>query len=1747
MGCSSGSTYKKSDELSVVKTKLEQAENLGELNEKLKILNEVESILMRIDGNASNDLKIKCHLKQAETYFKQLNRKQAKLYLDKAKALGSKEAETQLEKFKKDDISSQAKYFVTEEGIEIFFEYTGIINLNNTREFNWVYEKASNDIEMKSVLDMLRNQIGQEYIRKEIPNESETKEILELFKTDVDGNFSTVFLHKFAKDLNPNLYNPQIFIFIGKILKYTQFKTNMPEQLLNDLLKLTFANNKNIRYNDSDLIFRLEAISILLGVMADLNLKDIPKEHHDEFYNILCEIINQSENYKIKFLANYTKQALVRVPNDESKMQSFFRRFVKLVEGVNNIRGAVNDKDPSKILDAWSCFKESFDFQQSAEIWYDELKYAQFLINCKNFKLFEQFLLKTEVETKKNLNFSIGIIYEIIGIVQNEEICIKNKEGSLQLLFDILISPNWNLSEETKIEIIQMINYYQNLNTFVYDSLKKLLTENDELKNIFSVHVTSDTYSDDNFNFQARLIDEAKESLTKNPDFCKVLIRQSRLMNYESQENLKFNLLYTPARCVIPEVKPDKSDLQPLMKVVEENYLKSSCKMMVIVGDSGSGKSMFLEYLENQLLKKKSDYFPIYIKLPQYIKDFDSEKLFKNYLGDNKMQGLSHLIEKEKILFLLDGYDEIPRQRNIYDFNNFKKFNKNSKVIITCREEILLPDFRAHKYEFVPDDNEKLLFEPRKIEKFSKEEIEHFLDSFLNNKNKFNDEESNQILMTKSEYLNLFKKLNLNELISNPLTLYIVTDVLPAMISENIKVSLFNLYQTFVNKMIRKEIRRKDEFQKSLREFEINSNIKTEDDRIMLRFRIARSLAVIIYQNKDNIFIENNKIFDCLISQYKIPDSSKCKYAILRSLPLKSTGNNYFSFAHKSLYEFFLSNQIIEEIKKGVSESDIINLKSIETAVLKYLESCVKNDRRLEKDLWSIVEKTRETEKLNWAGSNAISVLNFSKIIFKNKNLEGSNIPFADLSNSVILNCNFNNSNLNYANFTSSYIANSTFDGSNMSEVSFSQYPNKTYNDFNVMALKYLKDELIIVLNHKLIKVYKESEETLQLDPFKTVALSKDGKLLLTVSITDQSLNIYNILSNEKVRTVSNEEAINYIEFSPDSSTFASIGEYGLIKIWDTKSGALLYQIEESPEKIHFNPDGLSLVSVIEKQMNIWDLTSGNKLMCLKPEDEEDIIISICFSEDGSLLSALHDAYRIRIWKTKTGKCEKLIFEECPWTECMAFSPDNSYFVCANKDETIRLWDLKSESFQILEGHSEFVNQLVFSPDGSLLASADYDNSIRLWDVKSGLDINEFQAHKGFITYLVFSLDGSMLASSDRNNTIHFWSLKKSDSRRENPIHYKGISCVTPSHDNSFFVSGGDDYSLKQWNPITGELLKDIQSVHERKKITCLDSNFNGSMFAAGTNDSKFLIWNTQSEDSIKEIKCQNVITVSAIKFSSDGKYLAVGFIEFLIRLLNLSEKGNDGKDLIKHDGAVECLAFSPDGKILISGGDDCKVLMWNTEKKELLKELNHHSSCVFDVSFNPNNTSFASGDNVNRIIVCDIDGNLKFDNSEHLGIISVLSYNKTGSLLASACWNGSLILSDSETGQTLHNLKGHLERIQSVVFMEGTDFLISGSEDRTIRFWDIKTGNLVHLFNTIGFKFCLQNNFIYSWNEMTISLIKVNNKNPSASEYLWIKGKFPLILTNSSFKNCKLEHNNQKLIEQILYERDIYNQEKKE
>ncbi|ETO30649.1 WD-40 repeat protein [Reticulomyxa filosa] len=107
------------------------------------------------------------------------------------------------------------------------------------------------------------------------------------------------------------------------------------------------------------------------------------------------------------------------------------------------------------------------------------------------------------------------------------------------------------------------------------------------------------------------------------------------------------------------------------------------------------------------------------------------------------------------------------------------------------------------------------------------------------------------------------------------------------------------------------------------------------------------------------------------------------------------------------------------------------------------------------------------------------------------------------------------------------------------------------------------------------------------------------------------------------------------------------------------------------------------------------------------------------------------------------------------------FSLDGTKVASSSKDETIRIWDVKSgKTIKILKGHSDWVNDVEFSRNGKIIISCSMDKTIRIWDIESETSINILNGHSSNVTRCKFSRDEKNIASCSFDRTIRIWNVK---------------------------------------------------------------------------------------------------------------------------------------------------------------------------------------------------------------------------------------------------------------------------------------------------------------------------------------------------------------------------------------------------
>jgi len=345
----------------------------------------------------------------------------------------------------------------------------------------------------------------------------------------------------------------------------------------------------------------------------------------------------------------------------------------------------------------------------------------------------------------------------------------------------------------------------------------------------------------------------------------------------------------------------------------------------------------------------------------------------------------------------------------------------------------------------------------------------------------------------------------------------------------------------------------------------------------------------------------------------------------------------------------------------------------------------------------------------------------------------------------------------------------------------------------------------------------------------------------------------------------------------------------------------------------------------------------------------------------------------------------------------------------------------RSALIRVLE-HGADVSAVAWSPDGTLLASAGADNTLRLWDPATGKPRAVLQGHEDSVRALAWSPDSALLASRSSDHTVRLWDL----------------ATGKPPTVIEIDPSGGEDLSLI-WSA--------------------------GGALWALERDAPVRLWGP-AEDWFPVVRQDcGVGSAQPWAWSPSGALLALGRlgrVDGKVEIRNPS-KGNTLVLLEGHTRAVEAVAWSPDGTLLASGGEDNTVRLWDSVAGKPVAVLEGHDDTVRSLAWSPDGALLASGGEDGLVLIWDPSKAMGAPElSGHRNWIWDLAWSPNGTILASAGYDNSVRLWDAGMGKSLAVLEGHDEWAWVLAWSPNGSILASGSDDHTVRLWDTSAGEQV-------------------------------------------------------------------------------------
>lgn len=316
-------------------------------------------------------------------------------------------------------------------------------------------------------------------------------------------------------------------------------------------------------------------------------------------------------------------------------------------------------------------------------------------------------------------------------------------------------------------------------------------------------------------------------------------------------------------------------------------------------------------------------------------------------------------------------------------------------------------------------------------------------------------------------------------------------------------------------------------------------------------------------------------------------------------------------------------------------------------------------------------------------------------------------------------------------------------------------------------------------------------------------------------------------------------------------------------------------------------------------------------------------------------------------------------------------------------DGQIKLWNIESKTcIRTLRGHNQDVRLILFSNDNSLLFSGSLDKTIKIWDVQTGECLHNLVEHKDCIISIIFNSISKLLCSISYDLCIKIWNVET------------GI-CIHTSYGNS------------------------------------ASFNSNGELLATCSECGEIKIINLKTFESFNFLDYN--IFPNSISFNSDDSLLVINSLT-CIKIINVTTY--DCLHTIENN--MKRLGINKDLTLITSSYDD-KIKIWNIQKGECLTTLEEPGEKIISVLFNQDSS-----------LLLVLSKNIEYD--DHKVDVLTLWNLKTGQVIRtlSNCFErifsisfyynfvfstsyNRIIIWDSETGDDMDILRGHLDNVRSI------------------------------------------------------------------------------------------------------------------
>jgi WD40 repeat protein/class 3 adenylate cyclase len=408
------------------------------------------------------------------------------------------------------------------------------------------------------------------------------------------------------------------------------------------------------------------------------------------------------------------------------------------------------------------------------------------------------------------------------------------------------------------------------------------------------------------------------------------------------------------------------------------------------------------------------------------------------------------------------------------------------------------------------------------------------------------------------------------------------------------------------------------------------------------------------------------------------------------------------------------------------------------------------------------------------------------------------------------------------------------------------------------------------------------------------------------------------------------------------------------IEVWSYEPWrrlAVLHDQDTTPNSWAVDRSGNRVaVGLIDGSIKVTDLTTG-KTRTLNGRHNATVA-GVGFSPDGHTLVSTADDKQVMVWDADTGQLRETFQGHAGRVFGPAFSPDGKTAYTDGLDGALIAWDLGGarrlgRPFRAGSGDAPDkipipFERMAISPDGKKMAAVEDTGKTSVVDLATLRQLFETKpAGGGAVLDVAWSPEGKTFATVGLGGHVQTWKANDGTLVRS----YKGLhtpaSSIAFSPDGNRLAAGADDFNVHLWDVSTGREVAKLKAKSylphvafspDGKKLVATEQDANGPQAPPGGVAD---VWSLPDGKPLYSVDIDNGYGMGdAAAFSPDGKLLATGGGDGVVRFWDAKTGKPNGRSFVGNPGWVRSVEFDPTGKLLLTAGTDGLARLWDVKAR---------------------------------------------------------------------------------------------------------------------------------------------------------------------------------------------------------------------